>query len=154
LEARQAEELASFGDSRALHLIEGSLHRFNSANPDDETMWTGFLTPVRMDNFALNVYLQLGRHHDAEPLAKRAMESNAYSRLRPVVLADIATLYLKTNNFEQGTEIAAQAFDTARKAQSQWAMGRLNNLRQLIQARAPYDQRAAEIAAQFSATST
>ncbi|MGH7867439.1 MAG: hypothetical protein ACREP9_07345, partial [Candidatus Dormibacteraceae bacterium] len=149
VEARRAEELARLGDSVALPLIERSLTHFAVSDPTVQHSWTNFFTPVRMDNFALNVYLYLGRRSDAEPLAKRAINSPGSAKFRPVMLADIAAVYLQTGNFEMGTEIASQAFDVACKMQSHWALGRLNNLHQLLRERADHDQQAAQLIAQF-----
>ncbi|MGH7883156.1 MAG: hypothetical protein ACREN8_09675, partial [Candidatus Dormibacteraceae bacterium] len=153
LEARRAEELARLGDKAALPLLESSLGHF-AATPKADSSWAKFLTPARMDTFALNVYLHLGRHREAEPLASRVMDSvSATSPLRPVVLADVATAYLKSGNFEQGTDIAANAYQSAAKSQSKWALSRLNNLHQLLLARTPQDRRAAELVAQFGGAS-
>ncbi|MGH7867440.1 MAG: helix-turn-helix transcriptional regulator [Candidatus Dormibacteraceae bacterium] len=117
LEARRAEELARLGEPAGLSLIESSLTRFAVSDPTVEHSWTNFFTPARMDNFAINVYLQLGRHNDAQPLVRRALNVPTSAKFRPVLLADIATVSLETGNFEQGTEIAAQALDAAHKMQ-------------------------------------
>ncbi|MGH7866372.1 MAG: hypothetical protein ACREP9_01800, partial [Candidatus Dormibacteraceae bacterium] len=110
LEAYRAEELAQLGDTAALPLLESSLRHYMNP-PKSDSFWGSFLTPARMDIFALNIHLHFGRHHDAESLATRVMESvSAESTLRPVVLTDVATVYLKSGNFEQGTDIAAQAY--------------------------------------------
>ncbi|MGH7867851.1 MAG: hypothetical protein ACREP9_09540 [Candidatus Dormibacteraceae bacterium] len=70
-----------------------------------------------------------------------------------MVLADVATAYLKSGNFEQGTDIATNAYQSAAKSQSKWALSRLNNLHQLLLARASQDRRAAELVAQFGEAS-
>ncbi|MGH7883079.1 MAG: hypothetical protein ACREN8_09290, partial [Candidatus Dormibacteraceae bacterium] len=148
LEARRAEELASLGDTAALPLLESSFSHFTTENPKGEVY---FLSPARLDIFALNVHLHLGCHSDAIASAKRVMASvPATSPLRPIILADVATAYLKSGNFEQGTEIAAQAYQAVATTRSKWAFSRLDNLHQLLQARAPYDSRASELVAQFN----
>ncbi|MGH7869460.1 MAG: hypothetical protein ACREP9_17965, partial [Candidatus Dormibacteraceae bacterium] len=132
LEARRAEELARLGDKAALQLLESSLNHF-ATTPNSDASWGRFLTSARMDVFALNVYLHLGRHQEAEPLARRVMESvSVTSPLRPVILADVAAAYLKSGDFAQGTEIADQAYRAAAKVHSRWALSRLNNLHQMF----------------------
>ncbi|MGH7882747.1 MAG: hypothetical protein ACREN8_07550 [Candidatus Dormibacteraceae bacterium] len=150
LEASRAEVVARRDDQAALPLLEKSFHRFSTITPNVGTSESTPITPARMDSFALNVNLHLGRHSDAEPIARRLLGATSPSSpLHPISLSDVATVYLKTGNFEEGTEIASKALSAAVNAQSRWAMSRLNNLYALLSERAAKDQRAAEITNQF-----
>ncbi|MGH7883857.1 MAG: helix-turn-helix transcriptional regulator, partial [Candidatus Dormibacteraceae bacterium] len=105
LEARLAEELAGLGDDGSLSLIESNQARFRALEWGKERVWTNFLTPTRVANFQVNAYLALGRYEEVEPLAISARQSVEYASLRPVVLADAATLRLHQGNYEEGVEL-------------------------------------------------
>ncbi|MGH7883341.1 MAG: helix-turn-helix domain-containing protein [Candidatus Dormibacteraceae bacterium] len=147
LEARRAEELAGLGDAAALPLLEGGLERF--AYPKSDRLWTNFLTPTRVENFAVSVYLNLGRIEEAEPLALAALQTVEYPKLRPVVLADAATVNLRRGSLEAGLELAGEALIIAVELQSRWALGRLQRLGRLL--REVNSEEAVRLASQINA---
>jgi len=131
LRARQAEELASLGDTAAVDTIEQAMTVFDRAG-QHERPWTRFVDRARMSGYATTVYMRLRESRLAEDSIEATLDALGtgaeLAKRRALILADIANLYLQQRALEPGIEFANEALTLALRAESSPALSRLGDL--------------------------
>ncbi len=131
LRARQAEELASLGDTTALDAIERAIAAFASVEKHVRP-WTRFVDQARIAGYATTVYMRLHQARLAEQSIEATLNalgtSAELSKRRALILADIANLHLQQRALVPGIEFANEALTLALKAESSPALSRIVEL--------------------------
>jgi ATP/maltotriose-dependent transcriptional regulator MalT len=138
LAAREAEEQAARGDSRAaLAALERAQDAFERGTPDNDRVWTGFFDRGRLDGLKVATYIRLCRPREAFTAATEALRAAGPSatKKRSLLLSDVADVYVHRGEIDAACRHAADAL--AIVAQTDFSLG-LARIRKLRERLAPW----------------
>lgn len=127
--ARRAEELATTGDaSRALRSLDMAVTVFDYGR-SDERPWTCFFSPSRLGSLAVSTYGRLS-HPDTDRAAADLLASVSPSetKVRALVLADLATSAANLGDYDRVQTLTDQSAPVAVRTEASLAIDRLWDL--------------------------
>lgn len=131
---RQAEEAARVGD---INIAENALARaftaYDYARPHHERSWTSFFGASRLGSLAVSSYGRLG-HRDTDALANSLLGSLAptETKVRALVVADLALSAATNGDIDRADELAAKALPLAVRTEASLAQDRLWELTEAL----------------------
>lgn len=134
--ARRAEELAAAGDpDDALRSLDRAVTVFDYATPMGERPWTCFFTPTRLGSLAVSAYGRM-QHPDTDQAAADLLASMSptETKVKALVLADLATTAARGGDFDRVQALADESAPLAVRTEASVALDRLWELVELIPA--------------------
>ncbi|PKW15264.1 hypothetical protein [Saccharopolyspora spinosa] len=125
--ARQAEEAARIGDGEtAERALERAFTAFDYARPHHERSWTSFFGASRLGSLAVSSYGRLG-HRETDSLAGSLLSvlSPTETKVRALVVADLALSAATRSDVDRADELAAEALPLAVRTEASLAQDRL-----------------------------
>lgn len=134
--ARRAEEQAKTGDANgALRSLDRAVTVFDYATPMNERPWTCFFTPSRLGSLAVSTYGRLS-HPETDTAASDLLASLSPSetKVKALVLADLATSAAHAGDFDRMQSLTDQSAPLAVRTEATLAVDRLWDLVEFIPA--------------------
>ncbi|MBB5158070.1 hypothetical protein [Saccharopolyspora phatthalungensis] len=132
--ARQAEEAAKIGDRiTAERAIERAVTAFDYARPHHERSWTAFFGANRLGSLTVSTYGRLS-HPQTDALAQSLLReiSPTETKVRALVVADLALSAARGSDVDRADELATAALPLAIRHEASLALDRLWELTETL----------------------